>query len=116
MTGVNLRALGHAMIYSSISFAVASVEIPDKFTLLTVAKTQEQLQAASDALGIYVKIGGLLALGSTLVLGTTEGTEGVIYSLLMNGLVMAWIYQSYQDTFARVAKKRGLEVPCFKLF
>ena len=113
---INLKAIGHAIVYSSISFAVASVEIPDKFTLLTAAKTQSELQKACDALSIYVRIGALLTLGSTLILWNTDGAEGGIYSILMNGLVMLWIYWSYMDAFRNVAEKRGLEMPTFSLF
>ena len=108
----NLKALGQAILYSSISFAVASVEMSSKFSVKNFSKDQETLQNAADALSDYMKIGAFWAAGTTLVLGANYGKRGAIYSIVMNGLIMIWIYWSYKKAFAEAAKKHGLTPPC----
>lgn len=114
--GLSLKALGEAILYSSISFAVASVEMSSKFSVKNFSKDQETLQNAADALSDYLKIGAFWALGTTLVLGARYGKEGAFYSVLMNGLILFWVYWSYMKAFRVAAKKYGLHMPVVNIF
>jgi len=114
--GLNLKALGEAILYSSISFAVASVEMSSKFSVKNFSKDQETLQNAADALSDYLKIGAFWAVGTTLVLGARYGKEGAFYSVLMNGLILFWVYWSYMKAFRVAAKKNGLHMPTVNIF
>lgn len=113
---INLKALGHAITYSSISFAIANLEIPDKFTLFKSVKTQEDLNVVNEELARYIRIALFLTVGTTLILWTMAGWEGVLYSILANLAVIYWIYSGYRTSFFEVAKKKGLEVPKFRIF
>jgi hypothetical protein len=108
---LNLKALGDAILYSSISFAIASVEMSSKFSVNNFATTQPVLDRAADALGDYMKIGTLWAVGTTLVLGCEFGTQGATFSVLFNVIILAWIYFSYVKAFKRAAREHGLEPP-----
>lgn len=113
---VNLKALGNAILYSSISFAIASVEMSSKFSVKNFAKDQETLQNAADALSDYLKIGAFWALGTTLVLGSSYGKQGAFWSLLMNGIILFWVYWSYKKAFKMAADKYHLKIPTVNIF
>lgn len=109
--GINVKALGNSILYSSISFAIASVEMSSKFSVKNFSKDQETLQHAADSLSDYIKIGSLWGVGTTLVLGANYGVEGVMDSIAMNSILMVWVYSSYLKSFRYAANKYGLEMP-----
>ena len=113
---LNLKCLGDAILYSSISFAIASVEMSSKFSVKNFSKDNETLQNAADALSDYMKIGCLWAVGTTLVLYCNFGVQGAVTSVVMNSIIMVWIYTSYQKAFKLAATKNGLSLPTVKLF
>ena len=113
---LNLKALGDAILYSSISFAVASVEMSSKFSVKNFSKDQETLQNAADALADYMKIGLLWSFGTILVLYCNYGVQGAIMGSTMNFVIMYWIYASYQKSFRIAAAKYGLDHPKMNFF
>lgn len=112
---INLKCLGDAILYSSISFAIASVEMSSKFSVKNFSKDNETLQNAADALSDYLKIGCLWAVGTTLVLYCNFGVQGAITSVVMNSIIIFWIYVSYQKAFKLAADKNNLNLPKVRL-
>lgn len=112
----NLKMLGEAVLYSSISFSIASVELSSKFSVKNFSKDQETLQNAADALSDYLKVGLLWTIGTTIVLYCNYGIQGLVTSLIMNTIIMMWIYLSYQKSFRVAASKYGLTHPIMSAF
>jgi len=107
----SLEALGESILLSSISFSIASVELSSKFSVKNFAKDQETLDNAANALSDYMKIGILWAVGCMLVLYAKYGLQGLIYSLIMNAIILYWVYSSYKKCFQFAADKYNLEFP-----
>jgi len=114
--GINLKALGNSILYSSISFAIASVEMSSKFSVKNFSKDQETLQHAADSLSDYIKIGSLWGVGTTLVTTASYGLEGALDSIGFNGILMLWVFWSYMKAFRYAATKYGLKMPKVNLF
>jgi hypothetical protein len=95
----NMKMLGEAILFSSIQFAIGSVEMSSKFSVKNFSKDQETIQNAADALADYLKIGMLWTLGVTLLLFCNYGTSGAIVSLAVNLIIILWIYVSYMESF-----------------
>lgn len=112
---LNLKCLGEAILFSSISFSVASVEMSSKFSVKNFSKDQETLQNAADALSDYLKIGCLWAIGTILVQFCNFGWQGAITSAVMNAVIILWIYISYIKSFEVAAGKYNLQMPNVKL-
>lgn len=111
----DMRMLGEAILYSSIQFAIGSVEMSSKFSVKNFSKDQETLQNAADALADYMKIGILWTLGVTILLYCNYGVSGVITSLLVNILIMTWIYVSYINAFRAAINKSNLKMPYVRI-
>jgi len=111
-----LEALGESILLSSISFSVASVEMSSKFSVKNFSKDQETLQNAADALMDYMKIGTLWAAGCMMVMYAKYGKEGLLYSAIMNAVILAWVYVSYKKAFQSAMQKYGLTMPMLNLY
>jgi hypothetical protein len=90
--GFDMKMLGEAILYSSIQFAIGGVEMSSKFSVKNFSKDQETLQNAADALSDYLKIGFLWTLGVTILLYCNYGVVGAITSMVVNLLIIMWIY------------------------
>ena len=112
---VNMKCLGDAILYSSISFAIASVEMSSKFSVKNFSKDQQTLQCAADALSDYLKIGVFWALGTILVQYAECGWAGAMTSFVFNFAIMYWIWWSYQKAFKEAAIKNGLQMPITRI-
>jgi hypothetical protein len=113
---LSLEAFGESILLSSISFSIASVEMSSKFSVKNFAKDQETLKNAADALSDYMKIGILWAVGCMMVLYAKYGIQGLIYSAVMNAVILYWVYSSYQRAFKSAADKYHLEEPYVSVF
>lgn len=107
----NMKMLGEAILFSSIQFAIGSVEMSSKFSVKNFSKDQETIQNAADALADYLKIGMLWTLGVALLLFCNYGIKGLIVSLAVNMIIMLWIYVSYMESFKIAAGKNKLNMP-----
>ena len=111
----DMKMLGEAILYSSIQFAIGSVEMSSKFSVKNFSKDQETLQCAADALSDYLKIGMLWTMGTTILLYCNYGTMGAVVSLVVNMAIILWIYISYQQSFRVAVEKYGLKMPTTKI-
>lgn len=105
------KMIGESILYASIQFAIGSVEMSSKFSVKNFSKDDETLQNAADALVEYLKIGIMWTIGVTLLVYSNHGFRGLIASLLMNLLIIVWIYCSYLQAFNAASKKYGLKFP-----
>jgi hypothetical protein len=112
---IDMRMLGEAILYSSIQFSIGSVEMSSKFSVKNFSKDQETLQNAADALSDYIKIGLLWTLGVVILLQCNYGLTGAVVGILMNALIIGWIYISYINSFTAATKKYKLKMPEIKL-
>jgi hypothetical protein len=107
----NMKMLGEAILYSSIQFAIGGVEMSSKFSVKNFSKDQETLQNAADALSDYLKIGLLWTTGTSILLYCNYGITGAIVNILVNLVIMFWIYNSYIKSFEVAAQKNNLQMP-----
>jgi hypothetical protein len=103
--------LGKAILFSSFQFAIGSVEMSSKFSVKNFSKDQETLDNAVSALRDYVLIGLFWSLGTCLIFYANYGAKGMLWNLLCNLLIIAWIYFSYLKAFNDAANKYKLVVP-----
>lgn len=106
-----MKMLGEAILYSSIQFAIGSVEMSSKFSVKNFSKDQETLQNAADALADYLKIGLLWTIGVSILLFSNYGKAGAVIGFVANAIIIGWIYFSYIESFKQAAKKYNLVEP-----
>lgn len=112
----DMKMLGEAILYSSIQFAIGGVEMSSKFSVKNFSKDQDTLQNAADALSDYLKIGLLWTTGTSILLYCNYGIMGAIINILVNFLIMFWIYMSYIKAFNIAVEKNKLKMPTVNLF
>lgn len=108
---LDLKMVAEAILYSSIHFAIGSVEMSSKYSVKNFSKDQETLQNAADALFDYMKIGTFWTIGVAILLYCKYKWTGVVGALVANGAIMMWTYLTYTSTFKKAAKKYGLQLP-----
>ena len=107
---------GEAILLASMQFAIGSVEMSSKFSVKNFSKDQETLQNAADALSDYLRIAVMWTVGLGVLFYARYNAPGVIMSLLMNILIVAWIYYSYIHSFEIAAKMYNLQMPTVSIF
>lgn len=113
---MNAEVISEAILFASMQFAIGSVEMSSKFSVRSFAKDQETLQSAADALVDYLKIGAMWALGVIIFFYFTHGYYAALWGLLMNLLVIGWLYHSYMNSFRVAIDKYGLQMPILKFY
>lgn len=103
--------VAEAILYSSIQFAIGSVEQSSKFSVKNFSKDQDTLQNAADALFDYMKIGAFWTVGVAILLYCKYNWSGVAGAIIANGAIMMWTYFTYVGAFRTAATKNGLEMP-----
>ena len=58
-----IAIIGSAILFSSLQFSVASVEMSSKYSVKNFSKDQTTLQHAADSLSDYIYIGTLWTIG-----------------------------------------------------
>ena len=107
----NIVMLGDAILLASMQFSIGSVEMSSKFSVKNFSKDQETLQNAADALSDYLKIGILWTIGLSIMFYARYDKIGAAISIMMNILIIAWIYISYINAFNVACKSNNLHFP-----
>ena len=107
----NLKLAGEAILLSSIGFSIASVEMSSKFSVKSFSKNQKTMQAAATALDTYNVVGLLWSVGVTAMLWGSYSTPGLIWGVLCNFAVLAWINVSYLAAFKQAVDQNGVKYP-----
>jgi hypothetical protein len=107
----NLKMVGEAILYSSIQFAIGSVEMSSKFSVKNFSKDEETLNNAIDALYDYIKIATIWTIGVAILLYSSHGIIGLLTGIIANLVIIIWIYISYIEAFRIAAKKYGFKCP-----
>jgi len=105
------KIIGKGIFLSSITSAIASVEMSSKFSVMNFSKDQLTLQRAADALRNYMIIGTIWTIGVVLYLYASYGARGGWIGLMTNAIMQGWIYFSYVYAFKQAAKEHGLQEP-----
>ena len=107
----NLKLAGEAILLSSIGFSIASVEMSSKFSVKNFSVNQKTLAAASTALDVYNLVGVLWSIGVTLMLWGSYGMPGLVWGVITNVAVLAWINASYLHAFKQAAEQNQVKFP-----
>lgn len=105
------KVIGKSILLAGFLVALASVEMSSRFSVLNFAKNDDILQNAANALSAFMVIGMLWAVGSTCVLYSSYSTIGLVAGFVSNGIILAWIYISYNAAFNRAARENNLKRP-----
>jgi len=103
--------LGEAILLASMQFSIGSVEMSSKFSVKNFSKDQETLQNAADALSDYMKIGLLWTFGLSIMFYARYDKIGSAMSIIINLLIISWIYFSYTVAFNVASKNNNLNYP-----
>ena len=103
--------MGKAILFASMQFAIGSVEMSSKFSVKNFSKDQTTLQHAADALSDYIFIGVVWTLGTGMMFWGSYGMRGAIINFIANFIIMAWIIQSYRESFVYACNSEGLTMP-----
>lgn len=107
----NLIMLGEAILLASMQFSIGSVEMSSKFSVKNFSKDQQTLQNAADALSDYMKIGLMWTFGLTIMFYARYDKIGAAMCVIMNLLIISWIYFSYKQAFDIACKNENLICP-----
>ena len=107
----NMIMVGEAILLASMQFSIGSVEMSSKFSVKNFSKDQETLQNAADALGDYMRIGIMWTIGLSIMFYARYDKVGAAMSIIMNLLIIAWIYFSYKQAFDVACKNNNLQCP-----
>ena len=107
----NLIMLGEAILLASMQFSIGSVEMSSKFSVKNFSKDQQTLQNAADALSDYMKIGLMWTFGLTIMFYARYDKVGAAMCVIMNLLIIAWIYFSYKQAFDIACINENLKCP-----
>lgn len=102
------KIIGKAILLASMQFAIGSVEMSSKFSVINFSKDQQTLQRAFDALNEYMLIGLVWTVGVALIMYANYGKIGVISAIACNAVILGWIYISYKSSFRKAAKFNNL--------
>jgi hypothetical protein len=111
MDNETMKMVGEAILYSSIQFAIGSVEMSSKFSVKNFSKDTETLNNAIEALYDYLKIAIIWTIGVSMLLYSSYGIMGLMTGLVANLIIIMWIYFSYIEAFKVAANKYGLSYP-----
>jgi hypothetical protein len=109
----NLQMFAEAIMYSSIQFAIASVEMSSSFSVKNFAKDQETLNNAKEALFNYMKVGLYWTLGNVILLYCKYGTMGAVAGFATNLAILGWMSHNYHKAFQFAVDKHNLIMPKF---
>lgn len=107
--------LGEAILLASMQFSIGSVEMSSKFSVKNFSKDQETLQNAADALTDYLRIAYIWTIGVAILLFARYDKIGSIVSIMINIIIIAWIYFSYTYAFKTSSIKNNLAYPVVSL-
>jgi len=107
----NIILIGEAILLASMQFSIGSVEMSSKFSVKNFSKDQETLQNAADALSDYLKIGLLWTFGLSIMFYARYDKIGFAICVIMNLLIISWIYFSYMKAFDVACKNNNLTCP-----
>jgi len=107
--------IGEAILLASMQFSIGSVEMSSKFSVKNFSKNQETLQNAADALSDYMRIGILWTIGLSIMFYARYDKIGAAMSVIMNLLIIAWIYFSYKQAFEVASKNENLKFPTINI-
>lgn len=111
----NMIMLGEAILLASMQFSIGSVEMSSKFSVKNFSKDQETIQNAADALSDYMKIGLMWTIGLSIMFYARYDKIGAAMSIIMNLLIIAWIYFSYKQAFDVACKNGNLTSPTISI-
>ncbi len=107
----NIIMFGEAILLASMQFSIGSVEMSSKFSVKNFSKDQETLQNAADALSDYMKIGLMWTFGLGIMFYARYDKIGAAMAIIINLLIISWIYFSYMNAFDTACKNNKLECP-----
>ena len=102
-----------ALILGAMQFVFSSVGMT--FFGTNFAKDDETLQMAIDMFSVYIKISILWTIALLVIFYIKYGVFGFILILLMNVIIICWIYYSYMLVFKISAKDSNLKLPNVRL-
>ena len=108
---INTKLFGQIIIFATIQSIIGSVEMSNKFCLISVTKDQETLQRAADGLTLYIIFGLFWTLGNASYFYSVYKKPGLIYALFANILMMFIIVFNYINLFNKACKKYNLKFP-----
>jgi hypothetical protein len=95
------KVIGKSVLLGSMQFAIGSVEMSSKFSVINFSKDPQTLQRAEDALNEYMLIGLVWTAGVMMIMYSNYGKLGLISGAISNILILAWIYASYKMAFKK---------------
>lgn len=95
------KIIGKAVLLGSMQFAIGSVEMSSKFSVINFSKDQVILQRAEDALNEYMLIGLVWTAGVMMIMYSSYGMVGLAAGAISNIVILAWIYISYHNSFKK---------------
>jgi hypothetical protein len=83
--------LGKIFVTTAVQASLGSLELPSRMLLRKFVKTQEDVDAFKDEIYGYIFIGGIWAIGTTILMYTMHEYIGAIINLIFQIIAMMWI-------------------------
>lgn len=108
---INTKLIGQTILFATIQSIIGSVEMSNKFCLISVTKDQETLQRAADGLTLYIIFGLFWTLGNASYFYSVYKNSGLLYALISNIFMMVIIAGNYINLFYKASKQYNLKFP-----
>jgi hypothetical protein len=105
--------LSRTIVFSSVHFIVASMELPPKINVSTYQITQQRIDATAKSLGTYMMFSLIWVSIVCFIMYISYKRHGIIVSLIVNAIIIYWIVSSYMRIIKKNVENNGLIYPTY---
>lgn len=111
-----LILIGDITIATTVQFVIANLLMTTTYNIIHFYKNQISLQHAANHLSNYIKISLICTMALVLLFYAKNDIIGAIITLIINILIIIFIYVNYTEAFKVSAKNNNLDYPDINFF
>jgi len=104
------QLMGTVLVNTAVQASLGSLELPNRVIIRNFITTQNALDSFGKEIQGYLLIGGLWAIGSTMLMYVMHQPLGAIINLFFQMAAMLWIIYRRYDVLAENADKYKLHL------
>ena len=104
------KIAGKVLVSATVQLSLGSLELPSRFMIRSLIRTQEAVDATISEMYSYIVIGLLWAIGTTILMYVQHYYAGAVANILVNLLCIWWIVYRRYTVLVETAAKYGLQV------
>lgn len=108
---LSVELISAALLFASSQWGIGSVSMSSSFSCKNFSKDQVTLNRAAAALREYLVVGVIWAVIVSVLMYYSFGTKGLVVSLILNFVIIAWMIYIYNVAFTEAACMNKLKHP-----